>query len=114
MQCCDLLLTKPGGLTITEALVSNIPMAVFRLYQVKKKNAKFLLRHNLAISIDSIEDTKDIISDLLKSESSLKTMSLNCNKFAKPNCGNDIYNLLEFLISIKMTLLKIKCTYLIL
>lgn len=28
-------------------------------------------------------------------------MSLNCNKFSKRNCGNDIYNLLEFLISIK-------------
>lgn len=102
MQCCDLLLTKPGGLTITEALVSNIPMAVFSpIPGQEEKNAEFLLRHNLAISIDSIEDTKDIISDLLKSESSLKTMSLNCNKFSKRNCGNDIYNLLEFLISIK-------------
>ncbi len=116
MQCCDLLLTKPGGLTITEALVSNIPMAVFSpIPGQEEKNAEFLLRHNLAISIDSIEDTKDIISDLLKSESALKTMSLNCNKFAKPNSGNDIYNLLTFLISIKkMTLLEIKCTYLIL
>ncbi len=28
-------------------------------------------------------------------------MSLNCNKFAKPNSGNDIYNLLKFLMSIK-------------
>ncbi len=28
-------------------------------------------------------------------------MSLNCNKFAKPNSGNDIYNLLTLLISIK-------------
>ncbi|HCL4510366.1 TPA: UDP-N-acetylglucosamine--LPS N-acetylglucosamine transferase [Clostridium botulinum] len=102
MQCCDLLLTKPGGLTITEALVSNIPMAVFSpIPGQEEKNAEFLLRHNLAISIDSIEDTKDIISDLLKSESALKTMSLNCNKFAKPNSGNDIYNLLKFLMSIK-------------
>ncbi|MBD5637280.1 UDP-N-acetylglucosamine--LPS N-acetylglucosamine transferase [Clostridium botulinum] len=102
MQCCDLLLTKPGGLTITEALVSNIPMAIFSpIPGQEEKNAEFLLRHNLAISIDSIEDTKNIINDLLKSESALKTMSLNCNKFAKPNSGNDIYNLLKFLMSIK-------------
>ncbi len=37
MQCCDLLLTKPGGLTITEALVSNIPMAIFSPIPGKKK-----------------------------------------------------------------------------
>ncbi len=102
MQCCDLLLTKPGGLTITEALISNIPMAIFSpIPGQEEKNAEFLLRHNLAVNINHIENTEDIISDLLKSKSKLKTMSLNCSKFAKPNSGNDIYNLLKFLINIR-------------
>ncbi|EJO5346201.1 UDP-N-acetylglucosamine--LPS N-acetylglucosamine transferase [Clostridium botulinum] len=102
MQCCDLLLTKPGGLTITEALISNIPMAIFSpIPGQEEKNAKFLLKHNLAINIDCIENTKNIIDDLLKSKSTLKTMSLNCSKFSKPNSGNDIYNLLKFLVNIK-------------
>ncbi|KOR26278.1 MGDG synthase family glycosyltransferase [Clostridium sp. FAM 1755] len=102
MQCCDLLLTKPGGLTITEALISNIPMAIFSpIPGQEEKNAEFLLRHNLAVNIDSIENTNAIISDLLKSKSKLKTMSLNCSKFAKPNSGNDIYNLLKYLINIR-------------
>ncbi|WP_251861581.1 glycosyltransferase [Clostridium sp. Marseille-Q2269] len=102
MQCCDLLLTKPGGLTITEALISNIPMAIFSpIPGHEEKNAEFLLRHNLAIRIDSIENTKNIISTLLKSKSKLQTMRLNCQQFAKPNSGDNIYNLLKFLMNMK-------------
>ncbi len=29
MRACDLLITKPGGLTVSEALACNIPLAVF-------------------------------------------------------------------------------------
>ena len=29
MQASDLIITKPGGLTVTEALASNLPLLVF-------------------------------------------------------------------------------------
>ncbi|GAA0744179.1 MGDG synthase family glycosyltransferase [Clostridium oceanicum] len=102
MQCADVLLTKPGGLTITEALICNLPMAIFSpIPGQEEKNARFLLKNNLAININSIDNAPDEIHKLLSSENKLKSMKHNCSIFSKPNCGNDIYNLLNSLIESK-------------
>lgn len=99
MQACDLLVTKPGGLTITEALVSNIPLAIFSAIPGhEEKNAEFLLRHNLAINLSDGKNCKDLIEKLLMSPEELNKMRQNCKKYAKPNCGNSIYNLFSQLI----------------
>ena len=99
MQACDLLLTKPGGLTITEALICKIPLAVFSpIPGHEEHNAQFLFRHNLAISIQNIKKSKTIIEDLLNTPSVLKSMKENCEIYAKPDSGNEIYNLLSTLI----------------
>lgn len=67
MQASDLLLTKPGGLTITEALVSSIPLALFSpIPGQEEKNAEFLLTNNLAVDLGDGSNTKDIIESLLK------------------------------------------------
>jgi processive 1,2-diacylglycerol beta-glucosyltransferase len=99
MQACDLLLTKPGGLTITEALICKIPLAIFSpIPGHEEHNAQFLFRHNLAISIENIKKSKIILEDLLNCPSVLKSMKENCQTFAKPNSGNDIYCLMSNLI----------------
>lgn len=99
MQACDLLLTKPGGLTITEALVCNTPLGLFSpIPGQEEKNAEFLLRHNLAVNIGDVKNCKESIEDLISDAMKLKEMSETCESFAKPNSGNDIYNLMNELI----------------
>lgn len=95
MQAADILITKPGGLTVTEAIVSHIPMAIFSAIPgQEEKNAEFLLRHNLAINLEEGKDCSPQISALLSNSELLNTMEKNCEKYAKPNSGNDIYKLL--------------------
>ena len=99
MQACDLLLTKPGGITITEALICKIPLAIFSpIPGHEEHNAQFLFRHNLAISIENIKKSKTVIEDLLNCPLLLKTMKENCQSYAKPNSGNEIYCLMSDLI----------------
>jgi processive 1,2-diacylglycerol beta-glucosyltransferase len=94
MQACDLLITKPGGLTITEALISGIPLALFSAIPgQEEKNAEFLLRHNLAVSLGDGKNCKEIIEYLLSTPATLKQMSENCSRYAKPDSGKDIYKL---------------------
>lgn len=103
MQACDLLLTKPGGLTITEALCSNIPLGIFSpIPGQEEKNAEFLVKHNLAINLDNVEDSNRIIIDLLKSKDKLEELKNNCIKYSHPNSGNDIYKLAKSLIHEKI------------
>lgn len=99
MQCADLLLTKPGGLTITEALICRVPLAIFSpIPGQEEKNVEFLLRHNLAIDLGSGKNCSKIIEELLASKGKLEKMKENCEKFSKPKSGNDIYNLLKSII----------------
>lgn len=99
MQACDLLLTKPGGLTITEALICGIPLGLFSpIPGQEEKNAQFLLKHNLAVNLSDMNNCNEIIENLLDSHEKLKIMKENCKKFAKPCSGNNIYKLIRLLI----------------
>ncbi len=95
MQSSDLLITKPGGLTVSEALISHIPLAIFSAIPgQEEKNAEFLLRHNLAVNLGNGKSCENIIPDLLKDNNKLKIMKSNCEKYAKPNAGKDIVDLM--------------------
>lgn len=100
MQISDVLITKPGGLTITEALIYNLPMAIFSVIPgQEERNAEFLIKHNLAISLGDGKECSETIDSLLGDRAKLKEMRSNCFTFAKPNSGSDIYKLLLDLTS---------------
>lgn len=100
MQSCDLLITKPGGLTITEALACGIPLAVFSpIPGQEEQNANFLFRHNLSVNLGFGENCKDVIEDLLSSDTKLKDMKENCREFVNQNSGDGLYNIMASLIS---------------
>ena len=99
MQCCDLLVTKPGGLTVTEAIITGTPMAAFSAIPgAEDKNLDFILKHNIAVYIDNEKNCGNIIEKLLLDDEKLKDMGKNCRMFSKPNAGNDIYKLILNLI----------------
>lgn len=103
MQASDLLLTKPGGLTITEALICKIPIGLLSpIPGQEEKNAEFLLKHNLAIDLTDIEKFKENIEKLLNSKDILNIMSENCYKFSKPYASDDIFNLIDRLVQKKL------------
>jgi processive 1,2-diacylglycerol beta-glucosyltransferase len=96
MQACDLLLTKPGGITITEALLCGIPLALFLPFAgQEKRNLEFLIKHNLAIHIKKLDKCKNTIEDLLLNPTVLESISRNHHIFAKPLSGINIFNLLK-------------------
>lgn len=100
MQACDLLLTKPGGLTITEALICGIPIAIFSpIPGQEEKNAEFLLKHGLAVDLGDGKNCAIAIEKLLACPDKLNEIKNNCAKFSKPCAGDNIYKLLEQLIN---------------
>jgi processive 1,2-diacylglycerol beta-glucosyltransferase len=95
MQACDLLITKPGGLTITEALICGVPLALFSAIPgQEEKNAEFLAKNELAVDLGDGKNCRNIIDRLLSSSDLLNLMKKNCIKFAKPNSGYHIKSLL--------------------
>ena len=52
MSISDLIITKPGGLTVSEALACKLPMALFNAIPgQEEENAEFLVKNNMAVKI---------------------------------------------------------------
>lgn len=98
MQACDVLITKPGGITITEAMSSSIPLILFSpIPGQEEKNINFLVKNNLAISLDDIKKCQNTINNLITNPEYLQKIKQNYVNYIKPHSGNDIYNLINSL-----------------
>lgn len=95
MHAADLLVTKPGGLTVSEALACNLPMAVFDAIPGQEEdNANFLLTHDMCVRIRKDGDFAGEISGLLQEKQRLQAMRENCREFDK---SQSIPNLLALI-----------------
>lgn len=104
MHASDLLVTKPGGLTVSEALACGIPLAVFDAIPGQEEdNTDFLLNHNMAVELGSGKDCAAIISDLLSNEEELKKMRASCEEFDKTDSKRQIFSLMEDLMKVYHT-----------
>lgn len=92
MDASDLLVTKPGGLTIAEAMISGTPLAIFAaIGGQEEQNNRFLVTNDLAIDIGNGEDCGPVIEELLFDEPRLKAMAEKTRLFAKPDSTERIY-----------------------
>ena len=95
MSISDLVVTKPGGLTTSESLASNLPMVVINpIPGQEEENAEFLESKGIAVWIKKDDNSKKVIENLLSDKEKLKTMKENTKILAKPNSTADICNTL--------------------
>ncbi|MBT2281623.1 1,2-diacylglycerol 3-glucosyltransferase, partial [Priestia megaterium] len=67
MAICDGMITKAGGITISEGLALNIPILLYKpLGGQEKDNTKFLVDSNIGILIEGVHDLSNKIIGLLK------------------------------------------------
>lgn len=80
MDMSDLLLSKAGGVTISESLAKRLPIAINKpLFGQERLNADFLEQHDAAFSMNKPEDIQEIMKQILADTSLLpkKRMALN-------------------------------------
>ncbi len=99
MHAADLLVTKPGGLTVSEALACNLPMAVFDAIPGQEEdNARFLKTHDMCVRIDKDGDFAGEISQLLQEKKRLQAMRENCAGFDKSQSIPNMLSLIQELV----------------
>lgn len=94
MSACDILITKPGGLSTTEAAVKEIPIIhIDPIPGVETFNLSFFKRKNM-----SLEPTKDIFKytdKILKNKKILNKISENQKEYINKNSTKDICDFIE-------------------
>ncbi len=100
MDISDLLITKPGGMTVSEALVKGLPIFIISPIPGQEEgNASFLIGNGAANIIDNSSQLVQVLSEITNNPSTLSTMSQNSKFLGKPNSADDIAELLDKLVS---------------
>ena len=89
------VITKPGGLTITESLVSHLPIVVINpIPGQEEENAEFLVNNNVAIWIKKGDSIARTLKNLSRDLDKMKTMKQNAINLAKPDATANICKIL--------------------
>lgn len=91
MAISDIVISKPGGLTTSESLASNLPILIINpIPGQEEENAIFLEEHGCGIWIKKPESAYDIFSELFNNDEKLKEMKENTNLLAKKDSTKNI------------------------
>ena len=91
MHISDLVVTKPGGLTTSESLASNLPMLIINpIPGQEEDNAKYLEEKGIAVWIRKNDDSYEIIKSLLQDKKKLLQMKENTKLLAKKDSTRNI------------------------
>lgn len=99
MDDCDVIVTKPGGLTSTEALSKQIPMIIpFAIPGQETENTEFLVNSGAAIQVKDLDELKMQMDHLLKDRDLYMTMIENMQSISKQYSVDKIVDLTSHLI----------------
>jgi processive 1,2-diacylglycerol beta-glucosyltransferase len=94
MAVSDVMVTKPGGLSISEALVSHLPMIFFNAIPGQETNNIAVLKtYGIGITGYAISQIVDELNQLKSSKDLFLTALKNTKLIARPNAVNDVVSL---------------------
>src|SRR5262249_16957612 len=86
MAAADLLITKPGGLSTSEALAVGLPMVLTHpIPGPEERHASHLVRHGVALSARSGEELPQLVSPLLPTPPKRAEMARRAKEMARPD-----------------------------
>ncbi|MCA9405671.1 MAG: hypothetical protein KC684_03980 [Candidatus Omnitrophica bacterium] len=96
MAVSDIMVTKPGGLSISEALVSQLPMVFFNAIPGQESNnVKVLKKHGVGVSGLDINGIVSVLQRYQSSRDTYLTALKKTRALAKPSAVKDIISLIN-------------------
>lgn len=100
MEYSDLIISKPGGLTVTEAIVKNLPLIIpFAIPGQEMENTEFLSSNGYAHHIDKIKDINNCINYFINHPEALESMKDRLKTLASTYSIKDIVTIGNNLIA---------------
>ncbi len=88
MKAADILVTKPGGLTSSEALAVQLPMIIVRPIPGQElRNTRYLLGQRVAVRVSDENNLAETIETLLNNPSRLNQMRVKARPLGQPEAA---------------------------
>lgn len=92
MDSADLYLTKPGGISVTEASVKNLPMVfIDAVAGCEEYNKIYFIKKRAAKTGKTVKEIAEVCVDVLTKPRKLEKMGKNLESIAAVNAGEIIY-----------------------
>jgi processive 1,2-diacylglycerol beta-glucosyltransferase len=100
MDECDVIITKPGGLTTSEAIAKNIPMIVpFAIPGQESENTEFLVNAGVAIHVKNMKEIDEYLEYLIENKDIYLDMKRKMRNISKSYSLDKIVDLSKSLIT---------------
>ena len=91
MDISDILISKSGGITVSESLAKEIPLVVISpILGQETGNCAFLVRNNAAVKVKRLEDLKEALEGLISDPAKLDRMKDAIRSVKKPYAAMDV------------------------
>jgi len=96
MRAADILVSKPGGLTSSEALVTELPIIMLRpLPGQEERNTRYLEDRGVGIRVERSRELTEALERLLKSPAALEKMRHSASGLAHPEAAQSVAAMIE-------------------
>lgn len=93
MDASDIIITKPGGLTASEAMAKGMPLIVMNpIPGQEDKNLAFLVNNGAAVAVNNEYTISDALYQLTSSNWRVELMKQSVDHIGKPNSAENLYN----------------------
>lgn len=96
MDAADCIITKPGGLTTSEALAKGIPIIMVNpIPGQEDRNVEFLLNNGAALKVSKTFPVDDAVYQLFSNTERQKTLKETVSFLGKPNSTRDFVDFIQ-------------------
>lgn len=100
MEKAEVIITKPGGLTVSEAIVKRLPMLIpYAIPGQEKENMDFLFTAGAALDVRKLDSFNGVLDDLIKTPEMLNEMRKTLNRIYQNYSVEGIIELTNRLIN---------------
>jgi processive 1,2-diacylglycerol beta-glucosyltransferase len=94
MAVSDVLISKSGGITVTESLIKELPIIVISpIPGQETRNSDFIISHGAAFKIEKFDDLKGLLDDLISNPAKMVKMKESIRAIKAPAASYDIAKL---------------------
>lgn len=94
MEISDVLISKSGGITVSESLAKDIPMIIISpILGQETANCNFLIKNGAAVKVNDLEELKSALEDLIGNPIKMDKMKESIRHIRKPNAAYDVAKL---------------------